>query len=83
MSKVRAFCDPSVVIVQWDGDMHNEPEDNGRGWYVELGRVCDCNLTVETGYQARYAALGVLGLGLVVIAVVVITHHRAAAAAHA
>lgn len=59
MRKVRALCDPSVVIVQWDGDMHHTPTDLGRQWFVELGRECDCNLTVETGYQAEYAALGV------------------------
>jgi hypothetical protein len=46
MAKVRDYCDPSCVIVQWDGDMHNEPEDAGRRWFVELGRECDCNLTV-------------------------------------
>lgn len=59
MRRVRDFCDPSCVIVQWDGDQHHTPTDKGRQWYVELGRECDCNLTVETGYQARYAALGV------------------------
>lgn len=59
MAKVRDYCAPGVVIVQWDGDQHNEPEDEGRQWYVELGRECDCNLTCETGYQERHAALGV------------------------
>jgi hypothetical protein len=59
MARVRDLCAPSVVVTSWDGDMHNEPEDKGRQWFVELGRECDCNLTVETGYQARYAALGV------------------------
>ncbi|MCU0691313.1 MAG: hypothetical protein MUF54_07925 [Polyangiaceae bacterium] len=59
MAKVRDYCDPSCVVTSWDGDMHHTPTDKGREWFIELGRECDCNLTVETGYQAQYAEMGV------------------------
>jgi len=59
IERLRAVCHPSCVIVQWDGDMHHTPRDPGRQWFIDLGRACDCNLTVETGYQKDYLAAGV------------------------
>ena len=59
IERLRPLCHPSCVILQWDGDMHNNPSDKGREWFIDLGRACDCNATVETGFQEQYLALGV------------------------
>jgi len=56
---LRPLCDPSCVIVQWTGDQHYEPADAGQRWFVELGRVCDASLVVNTRHPAEYEALGV------------------------
>lgn len=60
---LRRACDPSAVIISWDGDQHHEPEDRERGWYVNVGRVCDASLLVSTGLADRYASLGVVRPG--------------------
>ena len=69
VAKLRALCDPECVIVQWDGDLHDEPRDPGRSWFVDLGRVIDASLTVETQYPAEYAALGVKHPGFLEVGV--------------
>lgn len=56
---VREVCDPSCVIVNWDGDQHYEPEQHERAWFVELGRVADTSLVVNTDHPHRYGRMGV------------------------
>jgi hypothetical protein len=56
---IRACCDPSVVIVNWDGDQHFEPDSPAREWFVDLGKSCDASLVVNTEHPAVYARLGV------------------------
>ena len=69
IAELRPLCDPTCVIVQWDGDQHHEPADERRRWFVELGRVLDASLVVNVKHPAEYAALGVqhpgfLGCGI-------------------
>jgi hypothetical protein len=59
VEELRALCDPSCMIVQWTGDQHFEPTDAEQLWFVELGRVCDASLVVNTKHPVEYAALGV------------------------
>lgn len=66
---LRSVCDPSVVIVNWDGDQHHEPSSPERAWFVELGRVCDASLVVNTAHPSAYAALGVKNPGYLQIGV--------------
>lgn len=56
---IRVCCDPSVVIIDFDGDQHFEPESTQREWFVELGQACDSSLVVNTEHPAVYARLGV------------------------
>lgn len=56
---LRACCDPSVVIIDWDGDQHYEPDSVEREWFVGLGQTCDASLVVNTEHPAAYARLGV------------------------
>lgn len=56
---LRPLCDPGCVIVQWTGDQHYEPAEEGQRWFVELGRVCDASLVVNTKHPSEYAELGV------------------------
>jgi hypothetical protein len=56
---LRPLCDSKCVIVQWTGDQHYEPADEGQRWFVELGRVCDASLVVNTKHPGEYAELGV------------------------
>jgi hypothetical protein len=60
---LRAVCDPDVVMVNWDGDMHFPPDAPERRWFVQLGQVLDASLTTDTHFQARYAELGVVRPG--------------------
>jgi hypothetical protein len=66
---IRALCAPECVFIQWDGDQHHAPADPQRRWFVELGRVCDVSLVVNTSHPAEYAALGVRGAGFFEIAI--------------
>jgi hypothetical protein len=59
MRLVREVSDPSVVIVQWDGDQHGEPADASREWYRELAANCDANLQCNTAHPYQYAAMGI------------------------
>lgn len=69
VSAIRACCDPSVVICNWDGDQHYEPGSPQREWFVRLGQVCDASLVVNTEHQETYARLGVRHPGFFEIAV--------------
>jgi hypothetical protein len=60
---LRAACDPQVVIVNWDGDQHHGPNDEPRRWFVELGRVCDASMVVNTDHPGQYTRLGVRNAG--------------------
>ena len=59
ISELRPLCDPTCVIVNYDGDQHFEPGHIGRRWFVDLGRVCDASLVVNTKHPVEYAAMGV------------------------
>lgn len=65
---LRRWCDPTVVIANWDGDQHFEPRSPQRQWFVDLGRVCDASLVVNTEHPAVYAELGVRHPGFFEIA---------------
>jgi len=69
IERLRPLCDPSCVICNWDGDQHYEPRDPQRRWFVDLGRVCDAGLVVNTEHPAVYADLGVQHPGFFEIAV--------------
>lgn len=60
---------PDAVIVNWDGDQHHEPASAERAWFVELGKVCDASLVVNTRHPAEYAAMGVRHPGYLQIGV--------------
>lgn len=60
---LRPLCDPSCVIVNWDGDQFHEPHDVARAWFVRLGRACDTSLVCNTKHPQEYAKLGVRGAG--------------------
>ena len=59
VGELRELSDPSCVIVQWTGDQHYEPADAAQRWFVDLGRVCDTSLVVNTRHPYEYAELGV------------------------
>lgn len=65
---LRALCDPSCVICNWDGDQHYEPRSRQRRWFVDLGQVCDASLVVNTEHPEVYAELGVRHPGFFEIA---------------
>jgi len=69
LREMRGLCEPDCVVINWDADLHHEPESDARKWFVELGREVDASLTVETAFQARYAALGVKRPGFLEIGV--------------
>lgn len=56
---LRGLCAPNAVIVNWDGDQHFEPASADRRWFVDLGKVCDTSLVVNTQHPHEYAAMGV------------------------
>lgn len=63
INAMRDECDRNVVIINWDGDQHYSPGDTQRKWFVELGKVCDCSLVVNTSHPAIYAEMGVRNPG--------------------
>jgi hypothetical protein len=69
IAKLRSLCDPSCVIVQWDGDLHYSPSDWRRQWFINLGALIDASLTSETHHQAEYAAAGVKHPGFLEVGV--------------
>lgn len=66
---MRELAGPDAVIVNWDGDQHHEPSDPARRWFVELGKVCDASLVVNTRHPAEYGALGVKNPGYLQIGI--------------
>ena len=69
VADLRTICAPECVIVNFDGDVYQAPGEDGRRWFVDLGRVCDASLLVTTSWQAELAAAGVrhpgfLGVGV-------------------
>lgn len=60
---LRRVCDSQVVIVNWDGDQHHEPESEARRWFVELGQVCDASYVVNTIHPKIYTNMGVKHAG--------------------
>lgn len=69
VQSLRALCDPNVVIMNWDGDQHHEPGSPEREWFVELGKVCDTSLVVNTAHPALYADMGVKNAGFLEIGI--------------
>ena len=69
ISALRSRCAPDAVIVNWDGDQHHEPNSDARRWFVELGRVCDASLVVNTKHPAEYAQMGVQNPGYLQIGI--------------
>jgi hypothetical protein len=69
VNELRGRCDPSVVIIDWDGDQHHEADAPARRWFVELGHACDTSLVVNTRHPITYAALGVRHPGYLQIGV--------------
>ena len=69
IARLRAQCDPSCVIVQFDGDQHWTPSDWRRQWYTNLGALIDASLTSECHFQAEYARMGVRHPGFLAVAV--------------
>lgn len=69
VQKVRAFCPPECVIVNWDGDQHYHPGDVQRQWFVDLGQACDASLVVNTRHPDAYATLKVKHPGYLQIGV--------------
>jgi hypothetical protein len=63
LAEIRNHCDPSVVVVNWDGDQHFEPHEAGRAWFRELSGKCDANLVANTQHPYQYAAMGMRGAG--------------------
>lgn len=63
VTELRANCDPQVIIVNWDGDQHYEPEHEARRWFVELGQACDTSLVVNKDHPLKYAEMGVRNAG--------------------
>jgi hypothetical protein len=67
---LRRECDPSCVIMQWDGDLHFFPGHPQRRWFSDLGQLLDASLTCETHYQELYATeLGVKHPGFLEVGV--------------
>jgi hypothetical protein len=69
VEQLRGCCDPDVVIVNWDGDQHHEPDAPQRAWFRELGQACDTSLVVNTAHQPIYAAAGVRNPGYLQIGI--------------
>lgn len=59
LREMRSMCDKSLVIVDWDGDQHFEPEQPQREWFISLGRECDASLVKNTKHPYQYATMGV------------------------
>jgi hypothetical protein len=81
INAIRSLCDPSCVIVNWDGDQHFEPHEAGRAWFRELGAVCDASLVVNTDHPHVYAKMGVKHPGYFQIAADASIFHRTAPSA--
>lgn len=56
---LREVCAPGAVIVSWDGDLRQEPDEPGRRWFIELGKAIDCSLISNTGQLGAYRAQGI------------------------
>jgi hypothetical protein len=69
VTKLREHCDDNVVIVNWDGDQHHEPDAPARRWFRELGIACDTSLVVNTAHPAIYASHGVRNPGYLQIGI--------------
>lgn len=70
INDLRQSCDPSCVVVQWDGDhRHNHVTGPDREWFVDLARGCDVNACVCTRDVEEYAEMGVKGAAYVNIGV--------------
>jgi hypothetical protein len=63
IAALRPACDPQVIIVNWDGDQHHEPEDEARRWFVELGRACDASFVTNRNHPYTYKEMGVRNAG--------------------
>ena len=59
INALRALSSPECVIVDFEGDQHYDPDSLERQWFVELGKVCDASLVVNTTHPRDYARLGV------------------------
>lgn len=59
VEEMREKSLPRCVIVEWDGERHHPPEEPSRRWFVDLGKVCDCSLMVNTADPHQYRRLGV------------------------
>lgn len=75
IANLRALCDPSVVIVNWDGDQHYEAMAPERAWFRELGAVCDTSLVVNTAHPELYARAGVRNPGYLQIGIDPLLYH--------
>jgi hypothetical protein len=69
IADLRALCDPSVVIVNWDGDQHYEANAPERAWFRELGSLVDTSLVVNTKHPEVYRRLGVRNPGYLQIGI--------------
>ena len=59
VEELRAHCDPTCVIVNYDGDQFYPVDHIQRRWQISLGRVVDTTLLVNTGEQMALAQLEV------------------------
>jgi hypothetical protein len=66
---LRQVCDPSCVIVQWDGDRRFPPTHPERSWFAPLGMACDASLVTCTSDASEWARMGVPRAGFLQIGV--------------
>ena len=59
VQELRPHCAPEAVIVHWNGDQYEMAGTPAAAWMVELGRVCDTTLLVNTQEQGALAHAGV------------------------
>lgn len=59
LREARRLCDPSCVIVQWDGDQMWEPESEEYRWFIDIGTEADASLASNAHHQDAYRKLGV------------------------
>lgn len=69
IKKLRELCDPSAVLIDWDGDQYHGPEDPRHAWFIEIGKECDASLVTSTAHPPVYAAAGVPGAGYLQIGI--------------
>jgi len=59
VEQLRSHCAPEAVIVHWNGDQYEMAGTPAAAWMVELGRVVDTTLLVNTQEQGVLAHAGV------------------------